>query len=62
MYTGAGLSFGLLRAGGSGLVLYSTVLSDAGGKNDGSAAISERSLLVTMSFRLSNLGFNHQAQ
>ena len=45
MYTGAALSFGLIRACRSGLVLYSSVLSDPGGENDGSSAIFERSLL-----------------
>ena len=45
MYTGAALSFGLIRACRSGLVLYCSVLSDAGGENDGSSAIFERSLL-----------------
>ena len=47
MYTGAALSFGLIRAcrGGGGLVLYCSVLSDAGGENDGSSAIFKRSLL-----------------
>ena len=37
MYTGAALSFCLIRACRSGLVLYSIVLSDAGGENDGSS-------------------------
>ena len=46
MYTGAALSFGLIRACQSGLVLYCGVLSHAGGENDGSSAIFERSLLV----------------
>ena len=46
MYTGAALSFGLIRACRGGLVLYCSVLSDAGGENDGSSAIFERSLLV----------------
>ena len=45
MYTGAALSFGLIRACRSGLVLCCSVLSDAGGENDGSSAIFERSLL-----------------
>ena len=45
MYTGAVLSFGLIRACRSGLVLYSIVLSDAGGENDGSPAISEKAQL-----------------
>ena len=45
MYTGAALSFGLIRACRGGLVLYCSVLSDAGGENDGSSAIFERSLL-----------------
>ena len=45
MYAGAALSFGLIRACRSGLVLYCSVLSDAGGENDGSSAIFERSLL-----------------
>ena len=45
MYTGAALSFGLIRACRSGLVLYCSVLSDAGGDNDGSSAIFERSQL-----------------
>ena len=45
MYTGAALGFGLIRACRSGLVLYCSVLSDAGGENDGSSAIFERSLL-----------------
>ena len=44
MYTGAALSFGLIRACRGGLVLYCSVLSDAGGENDGSSAIFERSL------------------
>ena len=44
MNTGAALSFGLIRACRSGLVLYCSVLSDAGGENDGSSAIFERSL------------------
>ena len=44
MYTGAALGFGLIRACRSGLVLYCSVLSDAGGENDGSSAIFERSL------------------
>ena len=38
MYTGAGLSR-------SGLVLYYIMLSEAGGKNGGNSAKSERSLL-----------------
>ena len=46
MYTGAALSFGLIRACRSGLVLCCSVLSDAGGENDGSSAIFERSLLL----------------
>ena len=46
MYTGAALSFGLIQACRNGLVLYSTVLSYAGGENDGIAAISERSLFI----------------
>ena len=46
MYEGAALSFGLIRACRSGLVLYCSVLSDAGGENDGSSAIFERSLLM----------------
>ena len=45
MYTGAALSFGLIRACRSGLVLYCSVLSDAGGENDGSSSIFEISLL-----------------
>ena len=45
MYTGAALSFGLIRACRGGLVLYCSVLSDAGGENDGNSAIFERSLL-----------------
>ena len=45
MYTGAAFSFGLIRACRSGPVLYCSVLSDAGGENDGSSAIFERSLL-----------------
>ena len=45
MYTGAALSFGLIRACRGGLVLYCSVLSDAGGETDGSSAIFERSLL-----------------
>ena len=45
MYTGAALSFVLIRACRSGLVLYSIVLSHQGGENDRSSAISERSLL-----------------
>ena len=45
MYTGAALIFGLIRACRGGLVLYCSVLSDAGGENDGSSAIFERSLL-----------------
>ena len=48
MYTGAALRFGLIRAYRSGLVLYCSVLSDAGGENDGSSAIFERSLLATL--------------
>ena len=44
MYTGAALSFGLIRACRSGLVLYCSVLSDAGGENDGSSSIFEISL------------------
>ena len=48
MYTGAALSFGLIRACRGGLVLYCSVLSDAGGENDGSSAIFERSLLGEM--------------
>ena len=46
MYTGAALSFGLIRACRGGRVLYCSVLSDAGGENDGSSAIFERSLLA----------------
>ena len=46
MYTGAALSFGLIRACHRGLVLYSSVLSDAGDENDDSSAISERLLLT----------------
>ena len=46
MYTGAALSWGLMRACRSGLVLYCSVLSDAGGENDGSSAIFEKSLLA----------------
>ena len=46
MYTGAALSFGLIRACRGGLVLHCSVLSDAGGENDGSSAIFERSLLA----------------
>ena len=46
MYTGAALSFGLMRACRGGLVLYCSVLSDAGGENDRSSAIFERSLLT----------------
>ena len=45
MYAGAALSFGLIRVCRSGLVLYCSVLSDAGGQNDGSSAIFEISLL-----------------
>ena len=45
MYTGAALSFGLMRACRGGLVLYCSVLSDAGGENDRNSAIFERSLL-----------------
>ena len=45
MYMGAVLSFGLIWACWSGLVLYSIVLSDAGGENDGSSAISEMAQL-----------------
>ena len=48
MYTGAALSFGLIRACRGGLVLYCSVLSDAGGENDGSSAIFERSLLLSL--------------
>ena len=44
MYTGVALSFGLIRACRSGLVLYCSVLSDAGGENDGSSSIFEISL------------------
>ena len=51
MYTGAALSFGLIRACRSGLVLCCSVLSDAGGENDGSSAIFERSLLQELSIR-----------
>ena len=47
MYTGAALSFGLIRACRGGLVLYCNVLSDAGGENDGSSAIFERSLFTS---------------
>ena len=46
MYAGAALSFGLIRVCRSGLVLYCSVLSDAGGQNDGSSAIFEISLLI----------------
>ena len=46
MYEGAALSFGLIRACRGGLVLYCSVLSHAGGENDGSSAIFERSLLA----------------
>ena len=35
MCTGAALSFGLIRACRGGLVLYCSVLSGAGGENDG---------------------------
>ena len=42
------MSFGLIRACRSGLVLYSIVLSHAGGENDGSSAISERLLLASI--------------
>ena len=45
MYTGAALSFDLIRACRGGLVLYCSVLSDAGGENDESSAIFERTLL-----------------
>ena len=45
MYTGAALSFGLIQACRRGLVLYSTVLSHAGGENGAISAISEKSLL-----------------
>ena len=45
MSTGAALSFGLIRACRGGLALYFSVLSDAGGENDGTSAKSERSLL-----------------
>ena len=54
MYTGAALGFGLIRACRSGLVLYCSVLSDAGGENDASSAIFERCLLV-----LCNNWFRH---
>ena len=53
MYAGAALSFGLIRTCRSGLVLYCSVLSDAGGENDGSSAIFERSLLYPR--RIANL-------
>ena len=53
MYTGAALSFGLIRACRSGLVLCCSVLSDAGGENDGSSAIFERSLLAGRKPRIS---------
>ena len=58
MYTGAALSFGLIRACRGGLVLYCSVLSDAGGENDGSSAIFERSLLhvITYLFPISSAG------
>ena len=52
MYTGAALSFGLIRACRGGLVLYCSVLSDAGGEKDGSSAIFERSLLLETSYQL----------
>ena len=48
MYARAALSFGLIRVCRSGLVLYCSVLSDAGGQNDGSSAIFEISLLPTI--------------
>ena len=44
MNTGAAWRFDLIQACRSGLVLYSIVLSEAGGENDGSSDISERSL------------------
>ena len=50
MYTGAALSFGLIRACRSGLVLYWSVLSDAGGENDGSSSIFEISLLILIEY------------
>ena len=50
MHRGAALSFGLIRACRSGLALYSIALSDAGGENDGSSAISERSLLCIVGY------------
>ena len=52
MYTGAALSFGLIRACRGGLVLYCSVLSDARGENDGSSAIFERSLLYQYNERI----------
>ena len=51
MYTGASLSFGLIRACRRGLVLYCSVLPDAGGENDGSSAIFERSHVVRAAHR-----------
>ena len=45
MYTGAALSFGLIQVCRSGLVLYSIVLSHAGGENGVGSDISERSQL-----------------
>ena len=45
MYTGAALSFGRILACRIGLVMYSIVLSDARGENDGSSTISERAQL-----------------
>ena len=47
MYTGAALSFGFIRACRSGLVLYSIVLSDAGGEHDRSIAKSRKSLSLS---------------
>ena len=64
MYTGAALSFGLIRACRSGL-LYCSVLSDAGDENDGSSAIFERSLLrfhrfvLTSGFKYDSIEFHH---
>ena len=59
MYTGAALSFGLIRACRSGLVLYCTVLADAGGENDGSSAIFERSLIVPLCMSSPNQCIRH---
>ena len=54
MYTGAALSFGLIRACRRRLVLYCSVLSDAGGENNWSSAIFERSLLCSLAAILEN--------